>query len=252
MRENRKRQEETYLRRFRENFLGFPEGAILPNEHPDFLVQTSLGRVGIELTEYHVRESGKSRGSQMRAEEATEDLVLRRAAEQYRSKGPPLVAVRVTWHPHEAFGRRRTAELAADLADLMREHLPEPNHSVTILRRCHPAGRYLPEEVASLYILRRQSISKSSWTPMRTAFVPTIVPPDLQEIPRKKEAKVPSYRRQCREVWLLVVARGLEPSTFGGVGQEVVGHQFESGFDRIFLLHHFDGIVTELHIRRSA
>jgi hypothetical protein len=53
-------------------------------------------------------------------------------------------------------------------------------------------------------------------------------------------------------VWLLVVARGLEPSTFGDVGQEVEGHRFESGFDRAFLLNHFDGIVTELHIRRAA
>jgi hypothetical protein len=250
--DRKKRQEETYLRRFRENFLGFPEGTILPNEHPDFLVETIWGRVGIELTEYHVQKSGKSRGSQMRAREATEDEVLRRAAEHYRSKGLPLVAVRVTWHPHEAFGRRRTAELAADLADLVREYLPEPNHSVTILRRRHPAGRSLPEEVASLYILRRQSISKSSWTPMRTAFVPTIAPPDLQEILRKKEAKVPSYRRHCREVWLLVVARGLEPSTFGNLGPEVEGHRFESGFDRVFLLHHFDGVVSELHIRRAA
>jgi len=228
--------------------LGFPEGEILPNERPDFLVETIRGRVGIELTEYHVQESGKSRGSQMRAREATEDEVLRRAAEQYRSKDLPLVAVRVTWHPHEAFGRRRTAELAADL---VRKYLPEPHHSVTIRRHRHPAARNLPEDVASLYILRRQSISKSSWTPVRAAFVPTIVPPDLQGILRKKEARVPSYRRHCREVWLLVVARGLEPSTFGDVGREVKGHRFESGFDRVFLLHHFDGLVTELHIRRA-
>ena len=87
---------------------------------------------------------------------------------------------------------------------------------------------------------------------MRTAFVPSIAPPDLQEILRKKESKVPSYRRSCREVWLLVVARGLEPSTFGNLGPEVESHRFESGFDRVFLLHHFDGVVTELHIRRVA
>jgi hypothetical protein len=106
----------------------------------------------------------------------------------------------------------------------------------------------LPEEVASLYILRWRSISKDSWTPMRTAFVPTIAPPDLQGILRNKESKVPSYRRHCSEVWLLIVARGLEPSTFGDLGQEVEGHRFESSFDRVFLLHHFDGVVTELPI----
>lgn len=82
--------------------------------------------------------------------------------------------------------------------------------------------------------------------------MPTIAPPDLQEILRNKEAKVPSYRRHRREVWLLIVVRGFEPSTFGDLGPEVEGHPFESGFDRVFLLHHFDGIVTELHIRRPA
>jgi hypothetical protein len=184
----------------------------------------------------------------MRAREATEDEVLWRAVEQYRSKGLPTVVVRVTWHPHEAFGYRRTAELAADLAELVREHLPEPNRSVTIRRRRNPAGRSLPEEVASIYILRWKSISKDSWTPVRAAFVPAIAPQDLQEILRKKEGKVPSYRRHCREVWLLVVARGLEPSTFGDLVPEVEGQRFESGFDRVFLLHHFDGIVTELPV----
>jgi hypothetical protein len=247
--DRKKRQEEAYLRRFRENFAGFPQGSILPNEHPDFLVETIRGRVGIELTEYHVREPSEGRGSPARAREGTEDEVLRRAAEQYRSKDLPPVVVNVSWHPHQALDRRRISELAADLADLVREYLPEPNQSVTIRRRRHPAGRSLPEEVASLYILRWRSISKSSWTPVRGAFVPTIVPPDLQEILRKKEVKMPSYRQQCPEVWLLVIARGLEPSTFGDVGPEVEGHQFESGFDRVFLLHHADEYVTELRVR---
>ena len=110
----------------------------------------------------------------------------------------------------------------------------------------------MPQEVASLTVIRRESITKGSWTSVRAAFVPTIAPPDLQEILRNKETKVSLYRRNCREVWLLIVARGLEPSTFGDLGPEIEGHQFESSFDRIFLLHQFDGIITELHIRRAA
>lgn len=253
MREDRKkRQEETYLRRFRENFADFPEGTILPNEHPDFLVKTSRGRVGIELTEYHVREPSESRGSPMRAREETEDEVLRRAVDQYRSKGLPPVVVNVLWHPHRALGRRRISELATDLADLVQEHLPETDHSTTIHDHRHPAGRPLPQEVASVTVIRRKSISKDSWTPVRAGFVPTITPLDLQQIMRNKEAKVPSYRQHCQEVWLLIVARGFEPSTFGDLESEIEGYEFQSGFDRIFFLHHFDGSVSELHVRRVA
>jgi hypothetical protein len=201
--DRKKRQEETYLRHFRENFADFPEGTILPNEHPDFLVETSRERVGVELIEYHVRDPSEGRGSPTRAREGTEDEVLRRAAEQYRSyrsKGLPPVAVQVTWHPHRALSRRRISELATDLADLVQENLPKPNQSVTIRRGRKRAGRSLPQEVASLYVLRWKSVSKGSWSSMRAAFVPTIAPPDLQEILRNKEGKVSSYQRHCREV----------------------------------------------------
>jgi len=84
---------------------------------------------------------------------------------------------------------------------------------------------------------------------VRGASVPTLTPPQLQKKLRDKEAKVPSYRRQCREVWLLIVARGFEPSTHVDLGSEVEGYRFESGFDRVFFLHHADEYLTELHVR---
>jgi hypothetical protein len=73
--------------------------------------------------------------------------------------------------------------------------------------------------------------------------------PELQQIMRTKVAKVPSYRQQCREVWLFIFARGFEPSTFGDLGLEVEGYWFESGFDRVLFLHHADGYVVELRVR---
>ena len=248
-RDVKKAREETYLRRFRENFAGFPEGTILPSERPDFLVETDRGRLGVELTEYHISEPDEGRGSPTRAREGTEDQVLRMAAEQYRSKGLPPVVVNVLWHTNQALDRHRMPELATGLADLVQEHLPEPNQSVTINERRHPAGRYLPEEVASLHFIRRDSISKGSWTPVRAAFVPTISPSELQRTVRSKEAKVLSYRQQCREVWLLIVARGFEPSTYVDLGSEIEVHEFESSFDRLFFLHHADEYVAELRVR---
>jgi hypothetical protein len=129
----------------------------------------------------------------MRAQEVTEDKVLRRAAEQHRSKGLPPVVVNVLWHPHQALDHRRISELATDLADLVQEHLPKTGHSVTIRDRSHPGRLSLTQEVASLTVVRRKSISKDSWTPVRAGFVPAIAPPELQWIMRNKEAKVPSY-----------------------------------------------------------
>jgi hypothetical protein len=188
----------------------------------------------------------------MRALEGTEDKVLRTASEQYQSKGLSPVVVSVLWHPHQALDRRRIPGLAADLANLVQEHLPETGHSVTIRRRRHAAWRSLPQEEASLTVVRRKSISKNSWTSVRGAFVPTLTPPELQQIMWNKEAKVLSYRQQCREVWLLIVARGFEPSTHVDLGSEVEVHEFETTFDRVFFLHHADEYVAELRQRPAS
>jgi hypothetical protein len=247
----KKARERAYLERFRENFADFPEGEGVSFEHPDFLIKTQSRRIGIELTEYHVQEPDEGWGSPMRAREGTEDMVLRTASRLYQSKGLPPVAVHVLWHPHQALRSRSIPELAADLANLVLEHLPEPGHEAAI-RRSHPAWRSLPQEVTSLSVDRRINFSKNSWTSVRGAFVPTLTPSELQKIMRGKEAKVPTYRRQCREVWLLIVARGFEPSTHVDIGSEVESYRYESGFDRVFFLHHANEYVAELHVRPAS
>lgn len=249
--EAKKAREQAYLQRFRENFVDFPDGEVGPSEHPDFLIKARPQCIGIEITEYHVPEPGEDRGSPTRAKEGTEDKVLRRASEQHQSRGLPPLVVHVLWHPHQVLNRRRKQELAADLANLVRGHLPETGHSVTI-RHPHLASRSFPREVASLTVVRRKSISKNSWTSVRGAFVPTLTPLELQQLIRKKEAKVPSYRQQCREVWLLIVARGFEPSTHVDLGPEVEAYAFETAFDRAFFLHHANEYVAELHVRRAT
>ena len=248
----KKARERAYLQRFRQNFAGFPEGEVVPSEHPDFLIKTQSRWVGIELTEYYVQEPDEAQRSPMQAQEGTEDKVLRTASEQYQSEGLPPVAVYVNWNPHRAFSRRRTQELAAILVDLVQDHLPESGHEVSIRYRRHRAWRSLPQEVASLSVDRRIDFLKNSWTSVRGAFVPTLTPPRLQKKMQNKEAKVSSYRQQCREVWLLIVARGFEPSTNVDLGSEVEAHEFETTFHRVFFLHHFDEYVVELRVRPAS
>src|SRR5918997_3241469 len=249
LRASQKATERAYLERFRQNLAGFPEGEVVSSERPDFLIEEQSRRIGIEVIEYHIQEPDEGWGSSMRAREGTEDKVLRMASEQHQSKGLPPVAVQVHWTPHQAFRSLRVQELATSLAALVQEHLPQPGHEATIRHRRHPAWSSLPEEVTSLSIDRRINFSRNSWTSVRGAFVPTLTPLELQQVMRSKEDKVRSYRQQCREVWLLIVGRGFEPSTFGDLGPEVEAHEFETTFDRAFFLHYFDGSVSELHVR---
>ena len=60
-----KAREQAYLQRFRENLVDFPEGEVVPSEHPDFLIKAQPRWIGIELTEYVQKPDG---GSPMRAQ----------------------------------------------------------------------------------------------------------------------------------------------------------------------------------------
>jgi hypothetical protein len=221
---------------------------ICVGEAPDFLVNTGHGFVGIEHTQWF-RESDSLGGSRMRASESKEDKVLRLALSRYEGRGLPPVWVNVLWSL-QGLPTSRIPELANALADLVEVHLPEQDGEVTI-KHPHPGWRSLPREVSYLSIRRKRILSKNLWVPTRGAFVPTLTPLDLQKRIEEKEDRVTSYRQKCSQVWLLIVANGFEPSTFGELAPEIEDFSFETNFDRVFFLHHADELIFELSTPRS-
>jgi len=184
----------------------------------------------------------------MRARESTQDKVLRLASSGYESRGLPPVWVNVLWSFRDLPTSSRIRELANVLADLVEAHLPEQDGEVAI-KHPHPAWSSLPPEVSFLSIRRKKIFSKNLWDSTRGASVPTLTPPDLQKRIHEKEGKITSYRQKCSQVWLLMVANGLEPSTHCELAPEVEGFQFETDFDRVFFLHHADELIVELSTR---
>lgn len=251
MREERKKdRERAHLDRFREGFSEFPEGTVVPQERPDFLVETPQGRIGIEHTEY-VRASDDRNGPPPRAREHVENKILWLASREHESRGLPPVTVYVYWNPHFAPNWLDSRGLVASLSNLVRDHLPASNGNVTI-KYPHPAWRSLPQEVTSLCIYRCENIGENLWNSPRGSSVPILSAAELQEIVSSKEAKVSSYREMCSEVWLLVVAEGLQPSTHCRLAPEAGEYPFETSFDRAFFLHYSHGLLVELRRRHPV
>jgi hypothetical protein len=242
----KKQTEVSHLLRFRQNLPAFPEGMVCVGEAPDFLVNTGHGYVGIEHTQWF-RESDAPGGSRMRARESAEVKVLRFASSRYEARGLPPVWVNILWSLPD-LPTSRIPELANALADIVEVHLPKQDGEVAI-KHPHPGWSSLPPEVSYLSIRRKKFFSKNLWVPTRGAFIPTLAPLDLQKRIRKKEGKVTSYRQKCSQVWLLIVANGFEPSTFGELAPEIEEFPFETSFDRVFFLHHADELMVELKTR---
>jgi hypothetical protein len=232
-----KRTEENHLHRFRDNFPEFPAGQITSGEHPDFLVKSPEGMIGIEHTRYIRGELG--------AKEHAEDIALWLASQAYEHQGFPPVEVYVLWNFHEKPTRRAMPQFVTTLSEFVARHLPPPGDETTI-RYPHPSWRHLPREIISLTISRKRTMEENFWVSGRGGFVPELVPADLYKIINRKEGKVSSYRQDCKQVWLLIVANGFEPSTHCSLTPEIENFQFETDFDRVFFMHYFDGLVVEL------
>ena len=74
---NKKGREVLLLRDFKVSYPGFPEGAVLRSETPDFVVESPGGRrVGLELVEAY-RGAERRKGSLEREREGNEEAVPR-------------------------------------------------------------------------------------------------------------------------------------------------------------------------------
>jgi hypothetical protein len=107
--------------------------------------------------------------------------------------------------------------------------------------RCSLAAVALSAALAFL----RQRRRPMAHPPPPCSCSPSVAPATkLEKIILSKEAKVPSYRQGCQGVWLLIVAHGFEPSTHCDLAPEAEDYEFETGFDRVFFLHHSNEFVT--------
>jgi hypothetical protein len=241
----KKETETDHLRRFKEALVDFPEGPIVATERPDFVVETEQANVGIEVTNLY-RNGGTSGGSRLRATESLQDDTLRQAAQLYEAKETlPHVQVSVFWSFHTPVTKARTQHIAGTLAELVAAYLPDPGEQA-FLGYPDPTWKLLPQEVDHIFVSRSASLPENAWGSSRGAAVPKLQPQDISEAISAKERKLSSYRQQCSEAWLLIVADGLAPSNHFEWTKEVGDTCFETAFDRVFFLHYSHGFVAEL------
>ena len=163
MKEDFKKQTETdHVMRFRENFAGFPEGEVVPGESPDFTVDVTGARIGIEIVGLF-RNELDSEGLPRRARERLQDKTLWEAMRLYKAKKTlPSVQVSVMWSFHEPITKARVGTVASSLAELVVANLPGPGDLVR-LGHPHRAWKFLPKEVDHIFVSQPTNLPESAW-----------------------------------------------------------------------------------------
>jgi hypothetical protein len=73
----------------------------------------------------------------------------------------------------------------------------------------------------------------------------------VQAVLCEKECKVAKYRKECRHIWLLIVAEGRSISSTFMPHEDFEQATFRTSFDRVFILDVFRNLVHEIRVKKQ-
>jgi hypothetical protein len=241
---SQKEKERLFLRHFME--LSGPELAITAveeREAPDFLLQLGEGLIGVEINEVFRDQEG---AVPMQAQEGGWHAVAQGCESGWANRRRPNIEVWLGFHGSSHVGKKRVPAVVERVLKLVDDTLPAEGDEVHVDSLSLPFGEF-PTELRYFRISRLVPYERSYWhVDGPGTWVPQLTTGKLQEVIASKEDYVAGYRKACPEVWLLVVLHGWRGSSMMDVPAEVVGAQYRSAFDRVFLLDTLKEQVHEL------
>jgi hypothetical protein len=243
-----KKLERRYVLLFKECLPNFPAGDIVDEESPDFLVHTSGGPFGIELTElFH---PAPAEGLPSQANESLENRTVAKAKQLYESFGGPPLIVRVGFSSQAGLTKSRIQSLAPQIAELVSHSTPATDERVRLHNQWRSNDTF-PVEIDSIAIARPSYIKKTHWSTSRAGGLWHPTTAEIQAVISGKDKLVESYRKKCASVWLLMITSGEVPSQLIEPPLATLCHSYVTSFDRVFSFESFGRRVHELQILRS-
>lgn len=242
---NKKDRERYQLEMFKAKFSGFPTGTIVPSEEPDFLIEDGERIIGVELTEFY--RGTPTNQMPRQASESLKNQIVERARAMFEGNGGPFLIVYVYFGFHLELRKNRVTELASKLAKIVSDN-PVNIGETIVLENQWDDLNYFPEEFISIDILRPFEITQPLWAVPDADVIPKFSIDTIQQVIDKKNVLTPAYRKRTQELWLLIIHGFTLSYTFEDE-REVLGHNYNSDFDRVFLFDMFSQTPIELQIK---
>jgi hypothetical protein len=245
----KKRKELATLALLRSLMRDFPQGDVASGEEPDFIVTLNDGRkVGIELTELHREVPTGSVVPQ--SQEALKHRTVKRAQEIYAAKGGPFLDVSVLFGNIE-FSKASVQPLAQKIAEIVAAITP----AVGEVRYAEPDygnENDFPEEIHHVRAFNLPGAERSFFSSPGATWVTSLQKENIERVLSAKDKRCESYRSRADELWLVISCNGGYMSTWFEKTSQVRGDTFQTKFDRVLLLSHFENRVIEVRTHGSA
>jgi hypothetical protein len=218
----------------------FPPGKLIDSESPDFLVATSEGVIGIEVTKIHHANEPRQQESECRS-------LVDAACRLHESESTIPLEVKVHFGGSTQFNKRIRDKFARILANLILTNIPQPDSWISLESNWENPSLF-PHEIAGLSIIRLSAFRRNFWSVPSAGFFQEDFAPKIEAIIATKEHAISTYRTDCIGRWLLIAAEGNSASTFFDPSRETLQHSYRSSFDRVFFLEAVRRRVWELNV----
>lgn len=140
--------------------------------------------------------------------------------------------VHFLWRPGQHPRKAEIFNLAADAATIIGQSVPNTLFKSTRIAHNKFAGTPLQKFVSSIHVTRVRNASQASWSFVGAGFVSVSIN-EVRSLIASKNVKVPAYLQQCDEVWLLIVADGVNISSTIDLSEEIQRTRFPSQFKKV-------------------
>ncbi len=237
-----KDNESFVFKAFRNKYLSFPDGEIIHQDKPDYIVKSKNKKIGIEITEAIIDPVELERYQ-------LEILITDQVLEKLKDKLPFTfyISIHINKDTDLTLKKRRKAiqalvelcfEDAYNLTNFQyyRVHdfgAPIDTFPKEIQEQILASGyRNLPEGIKEVSIGRHDSISKSWNSQSAAMMVPHFTSERLKKILKEKEKKLENYMT-CDEHWLLIWGSSMPRSYYYNVE---INEPINTKVDKVFFI----------------
>lgn len=246
-------QERKDLQLFIEMIGGIAESQCEFSDRPDVVVKMDSRVIGIEHTRLYREDKDIPSGRQLLPQQRLHSQIVDEARQQFRRKHQTPLLLYVEFNEPFNSTKNEIEKLASALASAvewsLHEHRP-PDGEVVWVWQWQAERRGIPWSGAIrdfCYCIVTPEFE--SWSPRYGYAVPGVSIDLIEERLRDKESRLDEYRRNCDEVWLLIVTDTGTPASHFEVPDPVVSTTYATGFDRVYLLTILHSDLVRLHTK---
>jgi hypothetical protein len=204
------------------------------HESPDFLLIRNGHRLGIELTTFHLPPALGDRPHQ--EQQSLKDRIVEAAKRWHHEAGGPALYVSVYFDSHQPLTKKDTKPFAHAIADaVLKCPVPSSVNDPSI----EIPWKHLPERIHSIHIRGSVDGVDMLWQSDSGGWVAEISSDHVAQVVRTKAERAPLARRNCDELWLVIVNDVSSNAAPAEISKGAVEARYEAPFDRlIWLLPH--------------